>query len=161
VTVARAGPSGYLYLVARPFSRPRRSYQAAAAFRAALARFGRRTEEICRRHGLSVDQYTLLLLVKGSEDGREATTVTRLAERLQLAPNGVTERVGRAEDAGLLVRERSPADARVSLIRLSADGERRLARAFAELGEESDRVFEVAAALERREWLPERARRGA
>jgi DNA-binding MarR family transcriptional regulator len=53
--------------------------------------------------------------------------VTELAERLQLAQSTVTELVGRAERAGLVERERSETDLRVAHLRLTPEGERRLA----------------------------------
>ena len=40
-------------------------------------------------------------MVKGAPDGSEQSTVTELAERLQLAQSTVTELVSRAEEAGL------------------------------------------------------------
>ena len=52
------------------------------------------------------------------------------AERLQLAQSTVTELVRRAEEAGLLRREQSAADGRVAHLRLTAEGERRLAKSF-------------------------------
>ncbi len=88
-------------------------YEQAAAFRAALARFSRRTDEICQRHGLTPDQYTLLLMVRGSPSGLERTTVKELSGRLQLSASGITERLRRAETAGLVRRERSRDDRRV------------------------------------------------
>jgi DNA-binding MarR family transcriptional regulator len=69
-------------------------------------------------------------MIKGARDGSEQSTVTELAERLQLAQSTVTELVRRAEEAGLVERERSTADGRVAHLRLSAEGERRLARSF-------------------------------
>ncbi len=56
--------------------------------------------------------------------------MTELAERLQLAQSTVTELVRRAEAAGLVNREQSPADGRVTHLRLTAEGERRLARSI-------------------------------
>ena len=77
-----------------------------------MARFASRTEERCRRHGLSTDQYTLLLMIDGSADGSRRSTVKDLATRLHLAQSGVTERVQRVEDAGLVERQRSSTDRR-------------------------------------------------
>ncbi len=41
-------------------------------------------------------------MIKGSPSGRGESTVTELAERLQLAQSTVTELVSRAEEAGLV-----------------------------------------------------------
>ena len=101
-----------------------------AEFRSALRRFLRTTERNSRGAGLTPQRYLLLLMVKGAEDGTSKSTVTELAERLQLAQSTVTELVRRAEEVGLLQRERSPDDGRIAFLRLTAEGERRLERAF-------------------------------
>jgi DNA-binding MarR family transcriptional regulator len=109
---------------------------AVAEFRAALRQFLRRTERIARDSGLTPQRYLLLLMVKGAADGSERSTVTALAERLQLAQSTVTELVSRAEEAGLLGREQSTKDARVAHLRLTEEGEQRLTRAFTTLAAE-------------------------
>src|SRR5436190_20950973 len=90
---------------------------AVAEFRAALRAFLRRTERIARQSGLTPQRYLLLLMVKGAPDGAERSTVTELAERMQLAQSTVTELVSRAEEAGLIGREQSRDDARVAHLR--------------------------------------------
>src|SRR3954463_6067962 len=101
-----------------------------AEFRAALRRFLRTTERNARSAGLTPQRYLLLLMIKGARASNERSTVTELAERLQLAQSTVTELVRRAEETGLIERERSSADGRVAFLRLSAEGEQRLARSF-------------------------------
>ena len=107
-----------------------------AAFRAVIRRFLRTTEHLAREHGLTPRRYLLLLMIKGAPDGSEQSTVTELSERLQLAQSTVTELVGRAERAGLVERERSEKDLRVAHLRLTPEGERRLAHSVRGLGEE-------------------------
>lgn len=107
--------------------------QQGATFRAALARFASRTEALCRKHGLSTNQYTLLLMIEGAGDGSRRSTVKELSALLQVAQNGVTERVQRVEDAGLVVRQRSQEDRRVHYILLTDEGRRRLLGAFRDL----------------------------
>src|ERR671939_1599535 len=97
-----------------------------ADFREALRRFLRQSERVARTCGLTPQRYLLLLMVKGARDGSEQSTVTELADRLQLAQSTVTELVSRAEEAGLVEREASQSDARVAYLRLTAEGERRL-----------------------------------
>jgi DNA-binding MarR family transcriptional regulator len=109
---------------------------AVAEFRAILRQFLRRTERIARKSGLTPQRYLLLLMVKGAPDGAEQSTVTELAERLQLAQSTVTELVSRAEESGLLEREQSHTDARVAHLRLTEEGERRLTLAFTGLSTE-------------------------
>ena len=109
-----------------------------AEFRAALRRFLRRSERIARSSGLTPQRYLLLLMIKGAPDGSEQSTVTELAERLQLAQSTVTELVRRAEEVGLVERETSAVDGRVAYLRLTEEGERRLAKAVARLTGERD-----------------------
>ena len=109
---------------------------AVAEFRSSLRSFLRKTERIARQAGLTPQRYLLLLMVKGASDGSEQSTVTELSERLQLAQSTVTELVSRAEEAGLLAREQSQADARVAHLRLTEEGERRLEAACTVLSTE-------------------------
>jgi DNA-binding MarR family transcriptional regulator len=106
---------------------------AVAEFRAALRAFLRQSERIARRSGLTPQRYLLLLMIKGSPDRSERTTVTELVRRLQLAQSTVTELVGRAEASGLIAREQSGLDGRVAHLRLTPEGERRLHGSFTAL----------------------------
>ena len=115
--------------------------RATAAFRASLRRFERTSEQIGLERGLTPRRYLLLLMIKGSPDGSERATVSELAERLQLAQHTVTELVARAEEAGLVTRERSTRDGRVCYLRLTEEGEHRLARAFIDLDTERRRLM--------------------
>lgn len=102
----------------------------AAELRASLRRFARESEQIAAEHGLTAQRYLLLLMIKGAPDGSERSTVTELTGRLQLAQHTVTELVSRAVRAGLIERERSREDRRVSHLRLTDEGTRRLMGAF-------------------------------
>jgi DNA-binding MarR family transcriptional regulator len=115
-------------------------FREAAALRGALRKFLRQSERIAREEGLTPSRY-LLLMIKASNDGR--STVTELADRMQLTQSTVTELVTRAETAGLIEREQSPDDARVFWLRLSPDGEERLARAVARNGRERHRLIRM------------------
>jgi DNA-binding MarR family transcriptional regulator len=121
---------------------------AVAEFRAALRQFLRRTERVARQSGLTPQRYLLLLMVKGAPDGSEQSTVTELADRLQLAQSTVTELVRRAEEAGLVGREQSATDGRVAHLHLTEEGERRLMAAFTELDTERRQLREAFAHLE-------------
>ena len=109
-----------------------------AEFRAALRRFLRRSERVARSSVLTPQRYLLLLMIKGAPDGSEKSTVTELADRLQLAQSTVTELVRRAEEVGLVRRETSSLDGRVAHLRLTEEGERRLSRSFASISAERD-----------------------
>jgi DNA-binding MarR family transcriptional regulator len=101
-----------------------------ADFRAALRAFLRKSEQNARKSGLTPQRYLLLLMIEGAPDGTGQSTVTELADRLQLAQSTVTELVRRAEESGLLEREQSASDGRVAYIRLTPEGTRRLLQAF-------------------------------
>ena len=119
-----------------------------AEFRAALRGFMRTSERNARAAGLTPQRYLLLLMIKGSPDGSERSTVTDLAERLQLAQSTVTELVGRAEENGLLERERSTDDGRIAHLRLTPEGERRLADSFTSNAAERTALREAFAHLD-------------
>jgi DNA-binding MarR family transcriptional regulator len=121
---------------------------AVADFRAALRRFLRQSERIARQSGLTPQRYTLLMMIKGAPSGKQQSTVTELAERLQLAQSTVTELVRRAEETGLIEREQSQRDARVAHLRLTEEGERRLMLSFTELAKERDQLREAFSVLE-------------
>src|SRR5881227_71005 len=120
----------------------------AAEFRAALRRFLRRSERIARQSGLTPQRYLLLLMIKGAPDGSEQSTVTELAERLQLAQSTVTELVRRAEETGLVEREQSASDGRVAHLRLTPEGDRRLMRAFTSNEQERQELRAAIAHIE-------------
>ena len=117
--------------------------RATAAFRTSLRRFERTSERIALERGLTPRRYLLLLMIKGAPDANERATVSELTDRLQLEQHTVTELVSRAEDAGLVRRERSTRDRRVSHLRLTDEGERRLARAFSDLDTERRMLMEA------------------
>jgi len=119
-----------------------------AQFRAGLRRFLRRSERVARSSGLTPQRYLLLLMIKGAPEGDEQSTVTELAERLQLAQSTVTELVSRAEEVGLIGREQSASDGRVAHLRLTAEGEKRLERAFTDLAAERRELREAFANLD-------------
>ena len=114
-----------------------------AAFREALRAFLRMSELIAQANDLTPQRHLLLLMIKGAPDGSERATVTQLASRLRLAQTTVTDLVSRAEDVGLIARERSATDARVSLLRLTDEGERRLARSIRAHASERERLREM------------------
>lgn len=108
-------------------------YVSIARFRSALRAFDSAAEEAARGAGLTPQRYLLLLMVKGAPDGDERATINDLAERLKVEPHTVTGAAGRAEKAGLVVREQCDQDRRRTWIRLTAEGEHRLAEAVGAL----------------------------
>jgi DNA-binding MarR family transcriptional regulator len=121
---------------------------AVAEFRTAMRRFARRSERVARQYGLTPQRYLLLLMIKGAKDGKEQSTVTELADRMQLAQSTVTELVRRAEEIGLVTREQSRDDARVAHLRLTPDGDRRLMQSFTEIATERAQMRDAFAHLD-------------
>jgi DNA-binding MarR family transcriptional regulator len=111
---------------------PLEQFVRGAEFRASLRAFLRHNEQACRRFDLTPQRYLLLLAIKGAPDGSERLSFSELADRLQLSRNTVTELCARAEEAGLLHREPSQEDQRVVYLRVSEEGERRLAAVIRE-----------------------------
>lgn len=114
-----------------------------AELRTALRRFFRVTEVAARKSGLTPRQYLLLLQVKGAPDGNECATIGNLSERLQLAQSTVTELVARAAAAGLVAVRQSKDDGRVTEVRTTEEGERRMLACFELLGGERTNLREA------------------
>jgi MarR family transcriptional regulator, organic hydroperoxide resistance regulator len=85
-------------------------------------------------------------MIKGADN--EQSTVTELSERLQLAQSTVTELVRRAEETGLVERERSSEDGRIAFLRLTPEGERRLAKSFTSNEKERQALAHAFSSLE-------------
>jgi DNA-binding MarR family transcriptional regulator len=105
----------------------KQDFEALARFRFGIRRYLRFSEETVRRHGLTPQQYQLMLALKGFP-GREWATVRELADRLLLRHHSVVELVNRAQGQGLVERVPHPEDARAVRVQLTADGEQILAR---------------------------------
>ena len=102
-------------------------YEALAAFRAALRRFLRFSEEGARAAGLTPQQHQLLLAVKG-QPGRDWASVSELAAALQIRHHATVGLVDRCARAGLVQREPDSEDRRQVRVSLTAQGEQILAR---------------------------------
>lgn len=100
-------------------------YRSLAEFRHALRRFTGFSERAAREHGLTPAQHQLLLAIRGHAAGTAPST-SELAEVLQLRLHSVGELADRAADNGLVERSHDPADARRSLLKLTAEGASRL-----------------------------------
>jgi DNA-binding MarR family transcriptional regulator len=112
-------------------------YEMLAAFRFTLRRFLSFSEAAARRIGLASQQYQALLAVKGCP-GRDAITISELAQQLLIKHNSAVGLVNRLEAQGLVRRQAATADRRKVDIVLTSKGTRafeRLAAAHhAELG---------------------------
>lgn len=119
----------------------------AAELRAALRFYARRSEEIARAHGITPRQYHLLLMIKGAPDGSQRSTVTEIADRLQLTQSSVTELVTRAQEAGLITRVASERDGRVVYLHLTPVAEEKLAAVVSQHGPDRRRLVEILSTL--------------
>jgi len=100
-----------------------RDYRALARFRHALRVFLRFSEESARRAGVTPAQHQLLLAVKGWS-ASQPPSLSDVAHMLQRHVHSTLELVQRAERAGLVTRSSDDADARRSLVGLTARGDR-------------------------------------
>jgi DNA-binding MarR family transcriptional regulator len=122
-------------------------YAEAAALREALRAFQRASESVTARYELTPRTYQVLLMIKTGRTQTGYAGLGELEERLKLGRSTITELVLRTEKRGLVRRELDP-DRRGSIrIGLTIDGERRLADACAELGDERRRLLELLARL--------------
>lgn len=102
-------------------------YQVLARFRYALRQFLRFSEDAAQEVGLTPQQHQALLAVKGFPERRQMT-LSELAERLQIRHHSAVGLVNRLTGGGLLERIADTDDRRQVFVRLTADGERVLAR---------------------------------
>jgi DNA-binding MarR family transcriptional regulator len=105
----------------------KQDFEALARFRFGIRRYLRFSEETVRRHGVTPQQYQLLLAIKGFP-GRDWAVVRELADRLQLRHHSVVELVNRAQAQGLVHRTPDPDDARAVRVVLTDRGEHLLDR---------------------------------
>ncbi len=100
----------------------KQDFEALARFRFGIRRYLRFSEETVRRHGVTPQQYQLMLALKGFP-GRDWAMVRELADRLQLRHHSVVELVDRAQSQRLVHRTADPDDARAVRVVLSDRGE--------------------------------------
>lgn len=102
-------------------------YRRLLRIRSGLRQFLRWSEEQARHAGLTGPQHQLLLAVKGHADPR-GPTIGDIAEYLVLKHHSAVGLIDRADRSGLVVRRADPDDHRVVRLRLTAKGERSLAK---------------------------------
>lgn len=96
-------------------------YEMMAAFRYALRRFLRFSEDGAKSVGLTPQQHQALLAIKGFP-GRDSITIGELAERLQIRHHSAVGLADRLASQGLVAREQAPDDKRQVLLSLTARG---------------------------------------
>jgi DNA-binding MarR family transcriptional regulator len=96
-------------------------YETLAAFRYALRRFLRFSEEGAQSVGLTPQQHQALLAIMGYP-GRTSIRIGELAERLQIRHHSAVGLVDRLSSQGLVTREQAPDDKRQVLLSLTERG---------------------------------------
>jgi DNA-binding MarR family transcriptional regulator len=108
----------------RPLTQPtRQDFENLLAFRVALRRFQRWSEDQAGAVGLTHVQHQLLVAIKGHPGGRPPS-VGQLADYLLLQSHSAVGLVDRAEAAGFVRRRPDPDDARVVRVELTDEGDR-------------------------------------
>lgn len=102
-------------------------YERLAEFRYLLRRFLKFSEDAADGAGLAAQQHQTLLAVKGYP-GREQVTMGELAERLGIRRASASALVDRLAAKGLLRRSSGQADRRQTLVALTPQAEKLLAR---------------------------------
>ncbi|MGO4332044.1 MarR family winged helix-turn-helix transcriptional regulator [Cupriavidus sp. 2TAF22] len=105
----------------------KQDFEALSDFRYQLRRFLRFSEDAAHNEGLTVQQYLLMLHIRGCAD-KDWASIGELAERLQAKQHGVVALVNRCEAAGLVKRKANSDDRRIVEVHLLAKGERFLNR---------------------------------
>lgn len=100
-------------------------FEALARFRFGIHRYLRLSEEIVRAHGVTPQQYQLMLALVGYP-GRDWATVQELTDLIQRRHHSVVELVNRAQKQGLVQRGPHPSDARSVRVSLTQIGEQTL-----------------------------------
>jgi DNA-binding MarR family transcriptional regulator len=133
--------------LSKPTTPASKDYASAAALREALNSFRHSSEIVTSANGLTSRTYQLLLMIKTGRVEPGRVGLSELEERLQLGKSTVTELVVRTERRGLVRRELDPQRRGAILVRLTPKGERKLAKAVAELGNERVRLLELLSKL--------------
>lgn len=102
-------------------------FEAVAAFRYAIRRFLRFSEQAARRERITPQQHQLLLAIKGFPN-RDCATVSELAHRLQMRQHSVVGLIDRTARLDLVRRERGTEDRREVFIYVTDKGEALLNR---------------------------------
>jgi len=98
---------------------------ALAHFRYALRRFLAFSEQVSADHGVTMQWYQALLVVR-TYQGAKHISVGELAEQLMIRDHSAAELVSRLAQAKLVKRKTDPNDRRRSLVVITRAGERRL-----------------------------------
>ena len=97
--------------------------QALAEFRYSIRRFLRASEQLLKAAGLKPQQYQLMLHIKAAGE-EQPTTISHIAERLQIQHHSTVELADRLSSKGLVRRKRAGDDRRQVMLELTPKGEK-------------------------------------
>lgn len=100
----------------------KQDYESLAAFRAAIRRFARFSEEGARSVGITPQQHQAMLAIMG-QPGRQWASIGEIAEFLQLKHHTAVGLIDRCVAAGLVERGADPDDRRQVRVTLTGKGE--------------------------------------
>jgi DNA-binding MarR family transcriptional regulator len=126
----------------RRFNLSTEDYARLAAFRYALRRFLRFSEEAALESGITGQHYQAMLILRACPEDRR-TTIADLAQQLLIKHNSAVELVDRLVQQDLAMREASSADRRKVELRLTARGRQVLAKLAATHRRELRRIGPV------------------
>jgi len=88
-------------------------------------------EAVFAEHGIDAGEFDVLATLSRA-GAPYVLRPTELVQTLMISSGGLTDRLRRLEEQGLIMREASPGDGRSFLVKLSAKGKTLIDRAFAE-----------------------------
>jgi DNA-binding MarR family transcriptional regulator len=103
----------------------KQDYESLAAFRAAIRKFARFSEEGARAVGITPQQHQALLAIMG-QPGRQWASIAEIADFLQLKHHTSVGLIDRCVAAGLVERNPDPDDRRQVRVTLTEKGEKLL-----------------------------------
>jgi DNA-binding MarR family transcriptional regulator len=113
-------------------------------FRIAVRRFLRWSRDQAAASGLTPAQHQVLLMIRVHTDPR-GPTIGELASSLLVRHHSAAQLVDRVEELGLVRRQRDADDRRMVRVRLTTNGDRRIATLTATHIEEFHRIASLAA----------------
>jgi DNA-binding MarR family transcriptional regulator len=106
-------------------------FESIAAFRYALRKFVRLSEQAARRAQITPQQHALLVAIRGFPH-RDYANVSELADRMQMRQHSMVGLIDRTEAQGLVRREQGTTDRRQVYVHLTREGMALLQRLSAE-----------------------------
>jgi len=111
-------------------------------------RLERRVDVALAKHGLSLGQFDILATLRRAADA-PGLTPTQLLQSVMLTSGGMTNRLDKLEQAGLIARKPDPTDRRGVIVALTAKGRRLIDAATATRFAEAQAALPALSARDR------------